>query len=526
MHDLSEQLREWSTSLAESVEPTDLDNIKASRASRTDAFATRRWLAVAASVVVIVAGIAAVATFGDDDSDPVTPATDPPASAPVPESTSTPSATEATVFGGTGNDVIELDTEAVGPQIVVATNTGPGNFTVHTLNAAQEEVAVVVDVVGPTTGRYFTTDDFRFLRIESQGDWTIETVPAALADIPLWVEGAYTGSGNDVVRYTGEPGLLSYSDADDPNIAVRSHGSDTGAMFVAVLAEGAWTLTIEPMPAPAPVNPEDRLEAWPAAPAAPAPGDDVPRFLPTMPITVAGTPVRAQADGGTAAAPVFTQVFADAARDVLITLQTQPNIIESTPVEFRRPLTIAGWDDAFATDEGVRVVASDPSGYVRLMGTGIDNDGAAEIIASMQRRRGGIPGWDLGPGSTGLVEINGAWNDSAGQRFITWFDGDRVVAEMLTSPAHTDLINQALAPAFDRVDVNGVDGWLNPDDGRRSIVWSPDGTNIVVLGVVDASIDLLDVASSVAALSAEEFEARTTTQFPAGIGDGCGSLFC
>ena len=173
------------------------------------------------------------------------------------------------------------------------------------------------------------------------------------------------------------------------------------------------------------------------------------------------------------------------------------------------------------------MVASDPSGYVRLMGTGIDNDQAAEIIASMQRRPGGIPGWDLGPGNPGLVEINGSWNDSAGQRFITWFDGDRVVAQMLTSPAHTDLINQALAPAFDRVDVNGVDGWLNPNDTRRSIVWSPDGTNIVVLGVADASIDPLDLASSVTALNAEEFEARTTTQFPAGIGDGCdGSLFC
>jgi hypothetical protein len=254
MHDLSEQLREWSTSLAESVEPSDLVNIKASRPSGTDAFATRRWLAVAASVVVIVAGIVAVATFGNDDPDPVTPAANPPATAPVPEPTSTPTTSdqafpnEAGVFSGTGNDVIELDTAAGGPQIVVATNSGPGNFTVHTLNASQDEVDVVVDVVGPTTGRYFTTDDLEFLRIESQGDWTIETVPAALADIPLWAEGTYTGSGNDVVRYTGEPGLLSYSDVDDPNIAVRSHGSDTGEMFISVLADGAWTLTIEPVP--------------------------------------------------------------------------------------------------------------------------------------------------------------------------------------------------------------------------------------------------------------------------------------
>jgi hypothetical protein len=253
VHDLSEQLREWSTSLAESVAPTDLDNLEARQASRADT-GTRRWLAVAASIVVIVAGIAAVATLDNNDPDPVTPATNPPATAPVPEPTSTPTATDqaspnaARVFSGTGNDVIEFDTAAVGPQVVVVTNTGPGNFTVHSLNASQEEVDVVVDVAGPTTGRYFTTGDFEFLRIESQGDWTIEAVPAALADIPLWAEGTYTGSGNDVVRYTGEPGLLSYSDVDDPNIAVRSHGSDTGAMFIAVLAEGAWTLTVEPVP--------------------------------------------------------------------------------------------------------------------------------------------------------------------------------------------------------------------------------------------------------------------------------------
>jgi hypothetical protein len=58
-------------------------------------------------------------------------------------------------------------------------------------------------------------------------------------------------------------------------------------------------------------------------------------------------------------------------------------------------------------------------------------------------------------------------------------------------------------------------------------VWSPDGTNIVVLGVADPSIDPLALASSVTALNADDFEARTTTQFPAGIGDGCdGSLFC
>jgi hypothetical protein len=399
MPDVTDQLRDWSKALARAVEPADIETITSPTTSTDTPNVNRRWLAVAASVLVIGAGILAVATLGNGEPDQVSTATNP-----------APTAVDGT---------------------------------------------------------------------------TATTQPATSP--------------------TSEPGVVPAPQSTTPTTNDSPATTD----------------------APAAVNPEDRLEAWPAAPAAPAPVDDIPRFLPAAPITVAGTPVRAQADGGTAAAPTFTQVFADAERDILITLQTQPNSIESTPAEFRQPLTIDGWDDAYATDSSVRVVASDPSGYVRLMGTGIDNEQAAEIIASMQRRPDGVPGWDLGPGNPGLVEINGAWNDSAGQRFITWFDGDRVVAQMLTSPAHTDLINQALAPTFDRVDINGVDGWLNPNDTRRSIVWSPDGTNIIVLGVVDASIDPLDLASSVTALNAAQFEARTTTQFPAGIGDGCdGSLFC
>lgn len=399
MPEVTDQLRDWSKALARAVEPADIETITSPTTSTDTPNMNRRWLAVAASVLVIGAGIIAVATLGNDD----------------PEQISTASNPALTAIEGT----------------------------------------------------------------------TATTQPATSP--------------------TSEPGVVPAPQSTTPTT------TDSPATTAA----------------PAAVNPEDRLEAWPAAPAAPAPVDDVPRFLPTASVTAAGTPVRSQADGRSTSAPTFTQVFADAERDVVFTLQTQPNSLESTPAEFRQPLTIDGWDDAFATDGGLRVVASDPSGFVRLVGTGIDNEQAAEIIASMQRRPDGIPGWDLGPGNTSLVEINGAWNESAGQRFVTWFDGDRVVAQMLTSPAHTDLVNQALAPTFDSVDVNGVDGWLNPNNTRRSMVWSPDGTNLVVLGVVDASIDPLALASSVIELNAAEFEARTTTEIPPGVGDGCaGSLFC
>ena len=386
MPDLTEQLRTWSNSLAESVDPTGLEQVKS---TPLDNHSNRRWLAAAASVVVIAVGLFAVATLGNGEADQTSPATNPP----------------------------------------------------------------LTDATASTTAE----------------------VPAGTS----------------------------------PPTTPSTTGSST-------------TTATSTLP-----NPTDRLAAWPAAPSAPTPADDIPRLLPTAPISPSGTPVRGQYDGGSSAPPTFTQVFADAERNVLITLQTQPNSIESTPAEMRQPLTIEGWDDAFATAGDLRLVASDPSGFVRLTGSGLDNDEAAAIIASMQRRTDGSPGWDLSPEHAGLVEINGAWSDSAGQRFVTWFDGNRVVAQMLSSPAHTDLISQALGSEFEQVDVNGVAAWFNADEYRRSIVWSPDGTTIVVLGVADERIDPLAVAVSVTEFGVEDYETRTTTEFPSGLGDGCsGSLFC
>ncbi len=396
MHDVPEQLREWSKTLANAVDPTEIDRIKSPMSSPRTVDSNRRWLAVAASVLVVAVGIFAVATLGSDDADRMSPATNP-------------------------------------PRTDVTTATDP-----------------------PTTSP------------------------------------------------TSDPDVAPVTSSDTP------------------------TTTNAPTTTPTTTtNPEDRLAAWPSAPATPTPVDDIALLLPMEPITPAGSPVRAEADGGSAAPATFTQIFADADRDILLTLQTQPNGIESTPPELRQPVPIDGWDDAFATEGSLRLVASDPSGFIRLTGTGLDNEEAVAIIASMQRRPNGTPGWDLGPGSEGLAEVNGAWNDSAGQRFVTWFDGDRVVAQMLTSPAHTDLIAQALSPTFESVDVNGAAGWLTTNGDRRSIVWSPDGTTIVVLGVADDGIDPLTIAASVSELDVVVYESRTTTEVPAGVGDGCdGSLFC
>jgi hypothetical protein len=254
MRDVSEQLRAWSASLADSVEPTDIEALKATRTARTGSGPTRRWLAVAASVAVVAVGVWAVATLGNGDPGPVSPATNPPAPTAATETTA-PSTSEETSpvqtpeSSGTGDGLVDLGRPVTESQIVVATYSGVGDFTVHALDASQEEVALVVDVVGASTGRYFTiVDEFQYFRVESQGEWTIKTADASLAAIPVWSGPSYSGTGNDVLSYTGEPGLLGYSDADDPNIVVRAHSSDNGLTLVAVQAEGEWTLTMELVP--------------------------------------------------------------------------------------------------------------------------------------------------------------------------------------------------------------------------------------------------------------------------------------
>ena len=469
---------------------------------------------VAVSVVaLLVAGLVAGLVSLRNTDNPAT--TDPAVATPVPTvPVETPTSTTPMITTETSCPTVEVSwpDRAEEPTMVGAT--------------------IQSESIGGTVGGFqLATDPYVFLSrglsLDDVGDLTseqqAETVPVTVNGYATEVRPPATGTAGQSVRFVFPP---TASPADPCNVwMINANAPMDVEQFVALLGAVDMEL-VDDEPIASPSNPEDRLASWPAAPAGPTPVDDIPYLFPTAPIAPAGTPVRAQFDGGGPAPAIFAQVFADADRDIVLTLQTQPNGIESTPAELRQPLTIDGWDEAFATSGALRIVASDPSGFVLLTGTGIDNDQGASIIESMQRRPDGVAGWDLSP-DTGLIEINAAWNESAGQRSLTWFDGNRVVAQMLTSPAHTNLISQTLGPIFERVDVNGTTGWLNSDSPRRSIVWSPDGTTIVVLGVVDDRIDPLTVAASVTELSSPDYDSRTTTEVPAGVGDGCaGTLFC
>jgi hypothetical protein len=471
-----------------------------------------RFLAVSVVAVLVACLVVGLASLSPTD----TPATtDPAVATPVP----TPSEQAST------NTFSIVPTETLCSTVAVS---WPDRADGPLMVAATIQSGSIGGRIG---GYQLATDPFVFLSrglsLDDVSDLTAQqqaaTVPVTVNGYATEVRPPATGTGAESVRFVFPP----TASPDDPcNVwMIKANSPMDVDQFVALLDVVEMEL-VDEQPLGSPSNPEDRLASWPAAPAVPTPVDDIPYLFPTAPIATAGTPVRAQFDGGGPTPAVFAQVFADEDRDIVLTLQTQPNGLDATPAELRQPLTIDGWDEAFATTGALRIVASDPSGFVLLTGTGIDNDEGASIIESMQRRPDGIAGWDPSP-DAGLVEINAAWNESAGQRSVTWFDGNRVVAQILTSPAHTNLISQTLSPIFERVDVNGTPGWLNSDSSQRSIVWSPDGSTIAVLGVVDDRIDPVTVAASVTALSRTDYESRTTTEVPAGVGDGCaGTLFC
>ncbi len=274
----------------------------------------------------------------------------------------------------------------------------------------------------------------------------------------------------------------------------------------------------------------DPLADWPAPPTDALSADRVATLLPTLDLPGDGLPLRGSFDGDSGASP-FTQIFVDAPYDVVVTLQTVPGGVDSTPVDLRQPLTIDGWDDAFLTDNltnfgEVRLVASDAGGFVSLVATGMTPEAAIEIVSGMQRRAWG-PGWVMPDGFKSLVEVNGAWDSPTPTRTVTWFDGTSVVAQMISSPASTYLIAQALGAQFEQIDLDGVPAWSTTSNDRRAVVWSPDGETIVVLGVVDDRVDPVEVARSVVPVDLATYELLTTTDVPPGLGDGCsGSLFC
>lgn len=322
-------------------------------------------------------------------------------------------------------------------------------------------------------------------------------------------------------------------------VAVTTLQNDDPARIVPVTDPGQTSVAPQPTtgssepllidtdaPIPAPESsvateeeeePVDRMADWPE-PTELAPIEDVPRWAPSEPIPGTGLPVRGESPGTFLDQPVFTQLFVDESVGAQIVLSSSPGSPDST--QPARRIDVAGWDRVFRVNQGVLLTAQDPGGSVTVRGAGVSNEDAIEILASMERRPEGVPGWDLPSSYEGFVEVIGSWGEQP-QRGLTWYEGIEIVAQLVTT---TEARLVAGTIGAERVNIAGVEGWIS--SSGNTVVWSPDGTNTVILRLVDDRVDPVALAESVTEFNATDFEQRTTTEPPEGLGDGCNSLFC
>jgi len=74
MHDVPDQLREWSSSLGDAIDPVEIEAVTSGSSTTAAGATNRRWGLVAASLVVVASGAVAVAVArGDDDTVRTTP---------------------------------------------------------------------------------------------------------------------------------------------------------------------------------------------------------------------------------------------------------------------------------------------------------------------------------------------------------------------------------------------------------------------------------------------------------------------
>jgi hypothetical protein len=205
-----------------------------------------------------------------------TPATttEPPITTAAPTTTTTPptTTTEAPVvpliFDGSGNDVIDLGATITDPRIVRATFDGDSYLGVTALSDKLKETDQVVNDIGPTSGTYvlnlYDNEVARYLKVEVEGAWHIEV--RDLTDARTWDHRKHvSGTGNDVLLYRNNGGILDYEFNTDSYTSVDLYGDDTenivndyndggllegttaipaGAGLVVIDTDGDWSMTI------------------------------------------------------------------------------------------------------------------------------------------------------------------------------------------------------------------------------------------------------------------------------------------
>ena len=165
-------------------------------------------------------------------------------------------------FNGTGSSVVAID--PAGPRVAKVEYTGSGPFSVTGKDANDSDVETYVSSDGPYSGSvavdFHDEQDSRSLAIEGDGPWTITMVPVESLDA---IPGAFTGSGDNVVLYSGEVGPVNITHSGTSTFKVNTFEIKTrdiativdetgpfdgsvelrGPAFVWIEADGDWSVT-------------------------------------------------------------------------------------------------------------------------------------------------------------------------------------------------------------------------------------------------------------------------------------------
>jgi len=210
------------------------------------------WALIALGVLIVAAAITPASQEDDAVSDATTTTTEISASSTtVPDDTTTSSEATSTttqptstteaptttttlppIFAegsGQGDDVVELDIADI-PVVIELTHAGNANFAVWSLDAAFENIDLLVNEIGTYDGtrpmQWDQDEVVKGLEISADGDWTYEIRPLLQEpEVSCLVE----GSGDSVIllsNFADAGGPADLTHEGDGNFAIWAWGFD------------------------------------------------------------------------------------------------------------------------------------------------------------------------------------------------------------------------------------------------------------------------------------------------------------
>ncbi len=176
------------------------------------------------------------------DTEPPTTTAAPTTEAPTTTTTTTttaPPAPPPTVYEGSGDSVLEINNEEA--VVVTLTHSGGSNFAVWALDSGLNQQDLLVNEVGPYEGTVpldFRGSATKALEISADGAWKAIVIP-----LPALPEqsGAMSGTGDEVLYYTGSTSVSQVSHDGSSNFAVHTYGVDSGAVDLVINEIGPYS---------------------------------------------------------------------------------------------------------------------------------------------------------------------------------------------------------------------------------------------------------------------------------------------